>query len=301
MLRWRLILGPLLIALLLALCWLDLRVPRPGIVLVPLAAVLAGLATQELLVLCRASGSNPLGGAVYAGVAVTVAVACAPIFSELRSLVPHHLGWLSGGLVGGLILVIVGEMIRFEAPGQSTKNLSAGVFVIFYVGGLLGFLIQLRLLPLMPDVNRGGMLAMMSMILIVKATDIGAYTAGHLFGRHKFAPVLSPGKTWEGCAGGVLFALIVAFLALGPMARMLGVEPLRSWPAWLLGTLAYGLLVSLSGMIGDLAVSLLKRDARVKESSNWLPGFGGVLDLMDSLLMAAPVAYACWLLGIVAP
>ncbi len=89
-----------------------------------------------------------------------------------------------------------------------------------------------------------------------------------------------------------------AWLALGPLASAMGIESDRSLVAWLGGVLVYGLLVSSAGIVGDLAESLLKRDAGVKDSSSWLPGFGGVLDLLDSLLVAAPVAYFCWVSGL---
>jgi len=92
--------------------------------------------------------------------------------------------------------------------------------------------------------------------------------------------------------------VVGALLALGPLASALGVTNNRSLPVWLGGALAYGMVVSWAGICGDLAESLLKRDAGVKDSSTWLPGFGGVLDLLDSLLIAAPVAYFCWISGL---
>lgn len=145
------------------------------------------------------------------------------------------------------------------------------------------------------------MLALFSMIAVVKFTDIGAYFAGRAWGKNKMAPVLSPGKTWEGAAGGMLLAVAASLFCLGPLAKMMGVATTGGWLNWLVGALGYGLCVGLAGMLGDLAESLLKRDAGVKDSSDWLPGFGGVLDLLDSLLFAGPVAYLIWALGWVGP
>lgn len=300
MLRWRLILGPLLIAFLATLCWADMRADRPGIWLVPFAVVLCVLATQELLAMFRAGGKTPMAWAVYAGTLLPVVAACMPIaWIEYPLNCPvGRLGWLACGLAAGLLLNVVGEMRRYTEPGQSLTNLAAASFSVLYIGGLLGFLVQLRLLPVAGNVSHGGLLAMLSMIVVVKSTDIGAYTAGRLWGRHKMAPNLSPGKTWEGVAGGIVFAVLCSLLSFSTLATQLGVESQRGWLLWLVGAIAYGLIVSIAGIVGDLAESLLKRDAGVKDSSTWLPGFGGVLDLLDSLLLAAPVAYFCWVVGL---
>ncbi len=309
MLRWRLILGPLIVALLAALCWADAQSARPGIWLVPLAVALCLLATQEMLGLFRAGGRTPLAWSVYLGTLLPLLAACAPIawlneFSDGPTGGPiGRLGWLACGLAAGLLVALAGEMRRYghlgqREPGQSIANLGAAALSILYVGGLLGFLVQLRLLPVAGDVSRGGLLAMLSMIIVVKATDIGAYTAGRLWGQHKMAPTLSPGKTWEGVAGGLVFAIGGAWLALGPLASKLDIESNRDGWAWFVGVFAYAMIVGGAGIMGDLAESLLKRDAGVKDSSTWLPGFGGVLDLLDSLLVAAPVAYFCWISGL---
>lgn len=300
MLRWRLILGPIIIGLLAALCWADMRFTRPGLCLVPLAIVLCLLASQEMLRLFRASGRTPDGWTIGLGTLLPVLGACAPIaWLEYPPDCPvGRLGWLSCGLAAGLVVTLVGEMRRYTAPGHSIPNLSAAALSVLYVGGLMGFLVQLRLLPVAGGVARGGMLALLSMIVVVKLTDIGAYTAGRLFGRHKMAPTLSPGKTWEGVVGGLLLAIGGAWFALGPLAEWLEAESTREGAGKFAVAIAYGLLVGGAGIVGDLAESLLKRDAGVKDSSDWLPGFGGVLDLLDSLLVASPVAYFCWVSGL---
>lgn len=88
-------------------------------------------------------------------------------------------------------------------------------------------------------------------------------------------------------------------LAFGPLANALEVELATTIFPWSVVVIGYALLVGIAGIIGDLAESMLKRDAAVKDSSSWLPGFGGVLDLLDSLLVAAPVAYCCWVSGLI--
>jgi phosphatidate cytidylyltransferase len=112
-------------------------------------------------------------------------------------------------------------------------------------------------------------------------------------------PVLSPGKTWEGAAGGVAAACLAAwacFRFLGPW--LIGASYVQP-PLW--AVLIYGLVLALAGMAGDLAESMLKRDMQRKDSSTWLPGLGGVLDIIDALLVAAPVSYLCWIGGLLGP
>jgi len=265
----------------------------------PLAVVLCLLATQEMLGLYRKLGRDPVGWTIYLGTMLPLLGACAPIaWKQYPSDCPvGRLGWLACGLAAGMIVIVVGEMRRYRQPGHTIVNLALAALAILYVGGLMGFLVQLRLLDIGVGVSRGGLLAMMSAIVVVKAADIGAYAAGHLWGKHKMAPVISPGKTWEGVVGGLTLAVLGSLLTLGPLARGLGAASDASWPTWLFGAVAYGLVVSGAGILGDLAESVLKRDAGVKDSSSWLPGFGGVLDLLDSLLVAAPVAYFFWVTG----
>jgi phosphatidate cytidylyltransferase len=155
-----------------------------------------------------------------------------------------------------------------------------------YVGVLMSFVVQLR--NLFPDER--GLYALVSLITVVKLSDIGAYTVGRLIGKHKMAPTLSPGKTWEGAAGGVLFSCVGSYLIF--CAWLNTGMVFHDW-----GWFPFGIAMAVSGMVGDLAESLLKRDAGRKDSSTWMPGFGGVMDLLDSILLAAPVAYLFWAAG----
>ena len=115
---------------------------------------------------------------------------------------------------------------------------------------------------------------------VVKSADIGAYSIGTLFGKHKFSPKISPGKTWEGMGGAVAAAIIVA------IGFALICDIMLWWPAAI-----FGLGFAFIGQLGDLAESMIKRDAEQKDAANKVPGFGGILDIVDSPLLAGPFAY----------
>jgi phosphatidate cytidylyltransferase len=140
--------------------------------------------------------------------------------------------------------------------------------------------------------TQAGYLALGSLVIAAKSGDIGAYTLGRLFGRRKMVPRLSPGKTWMGGLGALLGA------AAGSWAWLTWGTPLfnSAWqaPAWYWSVL-YGAIIGVVGLIGDLCESLIKRDVGQKDSAALLPGFGGLLDLLDSVLYAGPVAYVLWL------
>src|SRR5438874_3131046 len=125
-------------------------------------------------------------------------------------------------------------------------------------------------------------------LLVVKFTDIGAYFGGRAFGRHKLIPWLSPGKTWEGLVWGLITAGIVGALCTYPW-RGPGKYPIPHVPP--IKGFIFGVIIGGIGQLGDLLESLMKRDAEVKDSGRLVPGFGGILDIIDSPLLAAPFAY----------
>jgi phosphatidate cytidylyltransferase len=304
MLRWRLLLGTLIVAALVGLCWLDHVAAVPGMYLFPVAVVLVVLAGGEVLRLMAAAGARPIGWAVLGGNLLVVSAAWIPVLGwklGLEGVSPFPPAecfvWTGFALAVGTLLAVVGEICRYDGRPGVTANLAATVLAIVYVGLMLSLLVTLRL--------AWGIGALASLIIVVKLGDTGAYTVGRLVGRHKMAPILSPGKTIEGAIGGLAFALLgswaafrwlVPWLAESASVQHGGVQPAVSpWWGWIL----FGLLVGTAGMLGDLAESLLKRDAGQKDSSRYLPGFGGVLDILDSILLAAPVAYGCWAFGLV--
>jgi len=317
MLRWRIPLGILIIAAILGLCWLDHWLERvtgipgkpgtgvPGIALFPVLAVFVVLAVREVLDLAAAGGVRPVPWVVYFGSLLVVTSSwISPLCYRFAYDVEERFDtapsdWTLFALAAGVILVFLVEMRRYERPGGATVNVAAAVFAMVYVGLLLSFLIQLRL--------TWGLKAMLSVLIVVKMGDTGAYTVGRLIGRSKMAPGLSPRKTIEGAIGAMVFACIgswatfLCFPAFAQLHWLFGrttLESYRSAPWW--GWIVFGLLVGVTGMVGDLAESLIKRDVELKDSSDWVPGFGGVLDILDSALLAAPVAYACWAFGLAA-
>lgn len=304
MLYWRLILGTIIISVLVGLCWLDVAAGRPGLYLLPLEALVSLLIAGEMLAMFRRRQHDPTPAAVYGSTSVTVLAAAAPVLWQAYAV--ENVGWIALGLAVGWLLAVVGEMRRFDAPGEATTNIALCCLAMMYAGGLMGFVIQLRLLGGGPwgDDGRWGMLALISLLATVKMSDIGQYTVGRLFGKHKLAPRISPGKTWEGVCGGLVFATVAAWCVLGWGARLILGQPGAESGAAATSffrLMIFAVVLAVVGIVGDLAASLLKRDAGVKDSSAWLPGFGGILDLSDSLLAAAPVAYACWVWRLVGP
>jgi phosphatidate cytidylyltransferase len=298
MLRWRLILGALLIAALVGLCWLDYRASVPGVWPLPLAVVLAAMGTKEVLDLAALAQLRPLRATVYCGSLLTTVggwlfiVLAMMLYGsaihpdELVLVVPP--GVLLG-LSLGVLLVFLGEMSRYQKPGGNMANMAAGIFAVVYIGLMLAFAVQLRL--------SYGIGALVAWVIVVKMGDTGAYSVGRLIGRHKMAPLISPGKTIEGAFGGLAFSCFGSWLAFEYLVPLTTRNHSPTGPWW--GWIIFGLLVGAAGMVGDLAESLLKRDVGVKDSSAWLPGFGGVLDIIDSLLLSAPVAWFCWASGLV--
>ncbi len=188
----------------------------------------------------------------------------------------------------GVLIAFIGEMLRFKQPGGNIINLSGAVFAIVYIGLLGSFMVMLRIAY--------GIAAVVSMIIVTKLCDIGAYTVGRLIGRHKMAPSLSPGKTIEGICGGLAFSIAGAWASVQFLFPYATGSP--SQTTWF-GIILYGVLVGGSGAIGDLAESLIKRDVMRKDSGTNVPGFGGFLDIFDSLLIAAPVAFGLWAFHVV--
>lgn len=296
MLRWRLLLGTLFIGALVGLCWLDgnqFGGAPPGAWLFPLALALSIGASDEMLRLVGRPDEKPIGWIVWIG---NLAIVGSSGVAFLARQSPHPstelelLAWPLIAFMLAVLLAFVGEMARYEQAGRVVVRVALAALSFAYVGLLLSFVVQLRLLP----GNLRGMTALVSLIAVVKMGDSGAYTIGRLFGRHKMTPKLSPGKTWEGAVGAVLGAALGAWLAFRLMPQPSADATTFRW-----GWIGYGVIVGIVGMIGDLAESLIKRDAGRKDSSAWMPGFGGILDILDSILFAAPVAWLLWHLGVV--
>lgn len=177
-------------------------------------------------------------------------------------------------LVLGIILVTMTAMARRESPAAMLKT-AGGTLLPIVVGLLLSYPIALRNHP-----EVGRQLVVLLFLALIPG-DTAAYYVGRKFGRHKLAPAVSPKKTWEGAAGGVVAGLCGVLLV-----RWLWFPELPLIHAAILGV-----LLASAGILGDLAESMVKRASGVKDSSGLLPGHGGVLDRMDSLLFSGPILY----------
>ncbi len=177
-------------------------------------------------------------------------------------------------LLVALIAALTSRLVATSELKRSLVDSSVMVFGVLYVSLTLGHLLLTRTLP-------GGEYLIFFLVLVTWAGDTGAYYAGVTLGRHKLAPVVSPNKTIEGLLGGLVLAVVVAFIA-------------QRWflPTFtILDCVATGLLLTGVGVLGDLSESAMKRSAGVKDSGAVIPAHGGMLDRLDSLLFTAPTFY----------
>jgi phosphatidate cytidylyltransferase len=300
MLAKRLTTGLTLVAVFLVVLGLD-ELMAPWFPLWGLTVVLAVIAcSRELVGLLDATSARPSANAVYAGVLVLVAANWFPHAVEQvgRMSYPagvqvahdalgpvHVMGWTLWAFVSVVMVTFVSQGLQYRNGRGTMATIAGTILAIAYIGLLGGFIIQMRWLegPL------HGLVPLATLVAAAKGADTGAYTLGRIAGRHKLWPSLSPNKTIEGAVGGLLFG--VGFvLAITAVARYgLHVQAL-SFPA----AIGFGVVVSTAAQLGDLMESMIKRDCAQKDASDTLPGFGGVLDVLDSLLFAGPVAYGYW-------
>ena len=280
MLAQRLATGSCFILGLIGLLWLDTSIGSvsiggfhlpPGLLVALVGCLVVALASIEILHVAEANGlvtNKPL--TAIATVAVMLAT------------------WLSGSLPEAfdatvpltiIAIAMVASLLIFSR-GRKVETAFASTAVvmlaIIYIGVLSGFLLLIG-----SDISIwmiGGV------ALVVKSCDIGAYFTGRAIGKHKLIPWLSPGKTIEGLVGGIIASMAAALI----LDAMLGF-PLEWW--WVL---IMGAVLAVTGQAGDLTMSLFKRGAGIKDSSSLLPGLGGVMDVIDSLLLTAPLAW--WML-----
>jgi phosphatidate cytidylyltransferase len=174
-------------------------------------------------------------------------------------------------IVLALLFLMLMQFRRRESSGV-VVGISTTLFGLLYISWFFSFLIKIRYLP-------SGFGLYLTLLIITKLGDIGAYLVGMRFGRRPLTPHISPNKSVEGAIGGLLFSLLGA-LAVQPLLQI-------SY----LHTAALGVLLGVLGQLGDLSESLMKRDCRVKDSGAVIPGMGGFLDIIDSLLFTAPPFY----------
>ena len=272
MLKYRLLVGIPMAAAALGLLAFDIAPSYPALVIL-VCGVGWRAATELDQLFPTVSRPHPMWVPAVVLVLLANWVRSSPTDGKPPELIwPPVVATLTAAVLGQLVQ----EVRRFTGDGHATARAASGLFALLYLGLLPSFLVRLRWLP------EVGLWAVVATVFVPKVGDIGAYFTGRAVGRHKMAPTLSPKKTWEGFAGGLAASAGTA-VGIGFAAPLFPHGPLEA--------AAFGLVVGTAGVLGDLFESLLKRDAQVKDASATLPGFGGVLDVIDSILFAAPVSY----------
>ena len=293
--------GPLMIALIVGVLWIDEVIDRtpmpswlaarwpghfttypPNVVLFPVCLVLVVLAGRELAAMFKAQGIKAsrrwLGFAACLGLCVAVVVPKNSSSTDAVALV--------ASAATAVLLSSLCWHIRDKSLQGATAAAGAAGFAFIYLGLMAGFVLALR--------RDQSAWSVLGVLLVTKSCDIGAYFTGRALGKHKLIPWLSPGKTWEGLAGGAAMSALVA-MGVALVARRLhlpeGSRPMGFAEVSLWAAAGLGVLFGLVGQAGDLLESVLKRDAGMKDSGKTIPGFGGVLDVVDSVLLVAPIAY----------
>ncbi len=275
MLRQRVITALLLIPLPVAAIWFG----EPWFTI--LVAIFGVLAAFEFY---RLGSNTSFSPATYLGLIFTLFFIISrnpDLLSRLEtSLDPALISLLI--LVAALVLIIIWIMLRRQKGGV-TASWAWSIGGILYVGWLLGHVVSLRGLA-------DGRSWVFFILLATVASDTAAFFIGRAIGRHRLAPEISPNKTWEGATAGVIGAVIFSLL-FPPAELFSATNPLHIHGFSYGEAILLGALVSIFGQLGDLAESLLKRKTGVKDSGNLLPGHGGVLDRLDSILFAGAVVY----------
>jgi len=248
-----------------------------GPALVTLLALASGLAAWEFYRLAEARGARPL---TAAGVALSALV---PLLVHAR-----YLGyWVPPVSVVVLLVPVLLTAVLFlrGTAGGPMSAVSTTLMGVLYTGGMLSSVYALRYHEFIIDAKGGTALVLLP-VVVTWINDSGAYLAGRAFGRSKLMPSVSPGKTWAGAYGAVVASVLATWVfaqfVLPPMAH-LTMQPVP--------ILVTGIVLSVAAQVGDLAESMFKREAGVKDSSHLIPGHGGVLDRVDSLLFTLPVGY----------
>ena len=234
------------------------------------ALLFAGIAAWECVEILKRRGSRPF---TWLSVAACVGLVGAFASQPAPALV-------IAVLTAAVLLSQAIAMARRPTPEAMFDAAMTTCVPVFFVGLPFAFVVGLRVIP-----GENGSDLLLLAMLCVTLSDAGAYYAGSAFGTHRLAPVISPKKSWEGVAGGVVGSTAGALIGHFWFFQRL---PLAH-------ALALGVVLCTAGIVGDLAESMLKRSAGVKDSSALLPGHGGVLDRVDSLLVAAPVLYYYWI------
>jgi len=294
-LRNRLTFGSLMLAGLFFLLWLDSAVERAtrqrmidlhrenpvhhglgGVGLLILLLIILPLAVTELATLFAAEQVRPYRVIAAFGSGALTLHAFLTQLPKFQVIAASSLAMI----VVSVMLLAAGRRAWDRQTDRAIVRMAGTVLATLYLGGLSWFLMAIRVKH-SPHFNGSTMVVLM-ILLVVKFTDIGAYFGGRALGRHKLIIWLSPGKTWEGLICGMFTAGIVGIIC-AHFVRDAHLSPQKGF--------IFGVVIGGIGQLGDLLDSLMKRDAEVKDSGRLIPGFGGVLDVIDSPLFAAPFAY----------
>ncbi len=289
MLGWRLAVSAILIPGFAFLFYLDHRAGETAPVLLALVLLIAVRSAWEMVELFRVRSFEPS----FAQTAFLSSAVAASAWSAHLAHATSVAG--SNGIVGtpqivfglAVLWLLASNAARYRAPGARMETLGSELLIVSYVGLLLCLTAELRWVA----GAQAGYLVLGSLIVAAKCGDIGAYTLGRMFGRRKMAPLLSPGKTWAGAVGALIGAGLGAWLWLRwttPLSNSAWRPPADHW------AVAYGVAIGVAGVVGDLCESLIKRDLGKKDAASLFPGFGGLLDLTDSVLFAGPIACVLW-------
>ena len=241
-----------------------------------LLSALSALAAWELFRIARETGAFPLEPA---GIALAALLPIA-IHAQRRGVYT-----LTLTAIVAMILVLFASTIWLRGPsGKPLSSVAITAFGVLYAG-LFSYVYALRYHDYAVGAGAGTALVLLP-VLLTWATDVGAYTFGRAFGRKKLIPSISPGKTVEGAVGGLGLAIVICLLYV----RFI-LMPYAQLGLTIQGAVLFAIVVSVAAQTGDLAESLLKREAGLKDSSRIIPGHGGILDRFDSLLFVMPIAF----------
>ena len=257
-----------------------------GVGIALLAVILVGLGGWELCQFARAKTIEPPTPIM---IVFIILIITEPFWSDSilasKNVLPGQ-AVLALVLLLGLFLAAVYKGIR-TGTQNTMIQLGLACFSIIYLGLGGWFIVQIRLLGRQGDTVWSQIAPIVVFLTCVKFCDIGAYFTGRFLGRHLWVPSISPKKTWEGFFGGIVLAVIAASL-FAPFSAIMGIGR----------AVVFGAVAAVTGQWGDLLESMLKRDAGSKDSASLIPEFGGMLDLLDSVLVAAPFAYLFFMFSI---
>ncbi len=264
----RIVTAVIVLPVLIASIWIAPLAP----LFVALAITAMGLGIYEFWMLAKQSGLKP-------------EIAIGTIFATMlfATFYLHAIDWLPPIIAAFTITTLIAAMLRRSRPGENASfagmlaSAGATLLGVSYIALLGGYLVAVRTAFPMPLAAR----LLSFFFLVLMCSDTAAYYTGRALGRRKLAPSISPGKTWEGAAGGMAASLLAAVIAhywFFPELRLAAAIPLAA-------------VMNILGVLGDLTESAIKRGAGAKDAAQILPGHGGLLDRLDSLLFNAPLIY----------